>query len=252
MSNKLEQTQIPAFSQAQDLEPAAESFGCCSRYRACSDAKACLIPDLDYSRGCIYRKNLESGNIFYGKNAIAYRPEVYEDFKKKYDMLSEEEKEALHEVFHYFFIEKTGRYRAMFPENPIFSSLETASFIHLASHPSKIVNKCTIDAMINACGSRIFEANQWAENNCPPEQWAKRKRRRKDLDVKIYRTELVEWILKFSPETCTELSKGICFVEIDVEAMRELYELFKDCMYQVNYVPTLSTCESDPRFLASV
>lgn len=47
----------------------AEKFGCCSKYTECSDNAACLfLADEEYS-GCQYRKNLESGRIFYGKNA---------------------------------------------------------------------------------------------------------------------------------------------------------------------------------------
>lgn len=41
------------------------SFGCCSRYKECSDAKKCVHPDEDRSKYCQYRKNLESGKIFY-------------------------------------------------------------------------------------------------------------------------------------------------------------------------------------------
>lgn len=46
----------------------AEAFGCCSRYVQCSDLKNCIHPDVLHSKGCVYRKNLESGRIFYGKN----------------------------------------------------------------------------------------------------------------------------------------------------------------------------------------
>ena len=48
----------------EHFEP-SEKFGCCHRYKECSDAKKCLHPDLFYSRACWYRKNLENGNIFY-------------------------------------------------------------------------------------------------------------------------------------------------------------------------------------------
>ena len=41
------------------------SFGCCSRFKECSDAKKCLHPNLLYATGCAYRKNLENGKIFY-------------------------------------------------------------------------------------------------------------------------------------------------------------------------------------------
>ncbi len=45
-------------------------IGCCSLYKECSDALHCLrdINDPTYS-GCYYRKNIESGIIFYGENS---------------------------------------------------------------------------------------------------------------------------------------------------------------------------------------
>lgn len=43
-------------------------FGCCSRYIACSDSGKCVHPDPVYAASCQYRKNLEMGRIFYGKN----------------------------------------------------------------------------------------------------------------------------------------------------------------------------------------
>lgn len=43
----------------------SERFGCCHRYKECSDAKKCLHPDQFYSKACWYRENLENGKIFY-------------------------------------------------------------------------------------------------------------------------------------------------------------------------------------------
>lgn len=48
----------------EHFEP-ADKFGCCSKYRECSEAKKCLHNNKFYSKACWYRKNLESGNIFY-------------------------------------------------------------------------------------------------------------------------------------------------------------------------------------------
>ena len=43
----------------------AASFGCCSLYIACSEAKQCLHPNKLYSKACTYRSHLEKGEIFY-------------------------------------------------------------------------------------------------------------------------------------------------------------------------------------------
>lgn len=47
----------------------AASFACCGKYVECSDAGKCLHENKLFSKGCSYRKNLESGRFFYGKNA---------------------------------------------------------------------------------------------------------------------------------------------------------------------------------------
>ena len=53
------------------LELNVEQFGCCNDFMRCSDAKACLYPEDRFFNGCMYRKNLEAGKIFYGKNKNA-------------------------------------------------------------------------------------------------------------------------------------------------------------------------------------
>ena len=44
------------------------SYGCCHLYQQCSDAKRCVSKDKMYATVCSYKRNLESGRIFYGKN----------------------------------------------------------------------------------------------------------------------------------------------------------------------------------------
>lgn len=47
---------------------AFDRFDCCGKYKECSDAGKCLHDDMLYSTACTYRKKLESGIVFYGKN----------------------------------------------------------------------------------------------------------------------------------------------------------------------------------------
>ena len=49
-----------------DAYPA--DYGCCAKYKECSDAKRCILTNPDIALRCIYRKNLKRGKIFYGKN----------------------------------------------------------------------------------------------------------------------------------------------------------------------------------------
>lgn len=45
-----------------------ESFGCCSKYEECSNNKQCVDNNIRFRMGCIYKKNLDDGKIFYGIN----------------------------------------------------------------------------------------------------------------------------------------------------------------------------------------
>lgn len=59
--------QIAAMA-VEELAGQGDSFACCSRFTACSDAGHCLHPDKLTALSCSYRKNLEKGRIFYGEN----------------------------------------------------------------------------------------------------------------------------------------------------------------------------------------
>lgn len=60
----------PVFASIAESEIviAGDSFGCCSRYVTCSDALKCIHPNPLIAAGCQYKKNLEQGRVFYGKN----------------------------------------------------------------------------------------------------------------------------------------------------------------------------------------
>ena len=44
------------------------TFDCCHLYMQCSDARRCVDPDRIHAKSCTYRKKLETGLIFFGKN----------------------------------------------------------------------------------------------------------------------------------------------------------------------------------------
>lgn len=46
-------------------------YSCCSRYEECSDARSCTNPIDEIAAKCSYRKKLQKGIVFYGKNRNA-------------------------------------------------------------------------------------------------------------------------------------------------------------------------------------
>ncbi len=51
--------------------PRAQTFGCCGKFRECSDAGRCLHANKLYACACQYKKNLLSGKVFYGQTKTA-------------------------------------------------------------------------------------------------------------------------------------------------------------------------------------
>lgn len=59
---------VLAIYKACQSSVTGDTFGCCNDFVRCSDARRCLhIGNTEYN-GCLYRRNLENGKIFYGKN----------------------------------------------------------------------------------------------------------------------------------------------------------------------------------------
>ncbi|MBQ8297684.1 MAG: hypothetical protein IJX77_07885 [Ruminococcus sp.] len=48
----------------ENFEP-SDKFGCCGKYKECSQEKKCLHDNKFYAKACWYRKKLEAGEIFF-------------------------------------------------------------------------------------------------------------------------------------------------------------------------------------------
>ena len=83
LENEIQDSFIEMFLQYMNTE---ESFGCCSKYVECSDAKHCVQTDVRLRCSCMYKKNLDSGKIFYGKKKKNLASEIkidVEDIKEE-------------------------------------------------------------------------------------------------------------------------------------------------------------------------
>lgn len=233
-------------SQLSDIvskASASDSFGCCSNYRKCSDAKRCVIADRVSSVNCLYRRNLEAGRIFYGKNANNFKRDVYDSFVSSYSQMPENEKEALKSLLQVFFHEKRLIPYIMLIDQPEFDALERHGFIRTVNKSLDIVNLCKKESLIEACGDHFDDAVRWAESQCTPEEWEKRR------STMILREELVVWIKKYCPDAVQKLWSGIRCVELPSDARLELEEFFLDYTFDVNYKSNLRLYTEDDRFV---
>lgn len=236
-------SQIPDESDTSS----ADTFGCCSRYRQCSDAGKCLIPEKSYSVNCLYRKSLENGKIFYGKKSINYDPIVYDRFVEAYQELSISEKDVLHSVLHFFFVEKAYTSCELFRDKPEFFILENAGFFKLQIRAHAIVEKCTFDALKESCGNNLTAAAEWSRTLCrTPEEIEKWNRRR---SPKIHKEELAKWILLNCPSAVSSLCEGFHYIVLSSDTRQELMEFFRDYLYCENYKSNFEQI-NDRRFVA--
>lgn len=67
---------------------------CCHLYRECSEAGHCICASSDTASKCAYRKNLEAGRVFYGKQATNFHAAVYSELERKVEALSPEAKKV--------------------------------------------------------------------------------------------------------------------------------------------------------------
>lgn len=95
--------QISFFDNNSDEKQSARNtFACCSRYRECSDNKKCVISEKNYAINCTYRKKLEQGIVFFGKNANDFDISVYNKIVNIYNNLSDAVRYELNCLLVYF------------------------------------------------------------------------------------------------------------------------------------------------------
>lgn len=134
MGTNFKQIQIPMQEQ-ENNGTSADSFGCCSHYRECSDTGKCVISHMDYSANCIYRKSLESGKIFYGKNRSDFSSTAYEEIKQCINSLGGKARHAFDELAVNFCEYNRGQ-KSLYVRNEFISEL-TKTGLFIFSRPDR-------------------------------------------------------------------------------------------------------------------
>ena len=115
-------------------------FSGCHRYRECSDAKKCLISDNSDSVNCVYRQNIENGNIFIGKNANSFDRHRYDEINSVYLSLDATHKYELNCILVYY---QKFRSSFLWYNSDVLNDLSRLGFIYLRKD-NEILNKCSM------------------------------------------------------------------------------------------------------------
>lgn len=192
-----------------------DAFGCCSRFRSCSDAKRCLISHLDYSAHCSYRKNLENGAIFYGKNANGFSSAVYVEYCQRVKALSDDVRGECYRLLTYFFETKPGSRRVLVDNAPWIQSLADIGLFSVAPCHDYLLSVCGYRELLNRLKADPVYGPKWAARN----------------DSDRTKSALVEWIKKSAVPFLDHLADPYRMIEICDPAQIYATELYHDFLF---------------------
>ncbi len=126
-------------SEEEDLSNSV--FACCHLYYKCSNEKRCLCDDEVRAYQCAYRKNLDNGNIFFGRNAQGFDEVQYQEFVKRIDSLSNEARQAFDKLITEFCGIHRGK-DAVIVRNEYIEELSLVGLFEFKKLGADFVRKC--------------------------------------------------------------------------------------------------------------
>lgn len=162
MSEQLDLFTAPPAARKSAAAP-AEAFGCCSRFRQCSDAGRCLISEQEYSAGCSYRKNLESGRVFYGKNAVGFVPSEYKAFCDRVDGLSDNARTEYFRILVHFWFSEFSVSSALWDNSPALDLLAKDNLCKLSECSDSFLSLCSDKKLRNILSNHPVYGSLWKE-----------------------------------------------------------------------------------------
>lgn len=259
----MEYTQVNMFeAPASNLAPSepvygADSFGCCAYYQECSAARHCVAPKYkgheERAERCFYRRHLESGHIFYGKNADSFSRARYNHLLKQVDALSPDARSALDGILIEFLEYRRGIRQSVVRNRCIeeLTSLHLFSFRPLGEDfPPPAADLSNMYALIDSAGSgpafELAKAKRTAERkplldalaaakkngDTAEESRLKKERVKMDEEKPGPRTWgfLREWLNGEAVELRDRLASPYCMAELPTDQILYAEEFYRDTL----------------------
>ena len=203
-----------------------DAFGCCSHYRECSDAKKCVIAGLEgheYYVHCLYMKNLEEGNIFYGKNANWFSMEEYRKICDRKDALSPDAGAALETVLINFCEYNRGT-RRMIARTDVGNAVADLGIFKVSPMGADFPRLCSATVLKKLVNSDSEYAALYASAK------AARKARKDDTvsPGPLTKEFLEAWLNQEAAPFRDKLASPYCVIEIIEEMSHYMEELYQD------------------------
>ena len=193
---------------------ADDLFGCCAHYRACSDAKRCVISDRDYSNACIYKINLDNGNVFYGKNANDFDINTYNIFISKYTTLAEKEKTLLEQIIIYF--KENGRDVLIYNTSEL-QHLKNQGFVYCYTKKDEIIKDLDYKFL-----------KTFLDVKAKDELKRISKERSGNTKAVIKKEDVINWLTEHDIPEFEEYIAKFIFVYIPYDVRKYMFEIYHD------------------------
>ncbi len=130
-------------ANAPDDQPTKDDvMGCCALYRECSDAGHCLRTDPIYSARCTYKRHLDAGRIFYGKNATSFSRDEYAKFCAIVDGLPDGARTEYYKMLVYFWCTFACAENALWDYVPALDVVADAGLCKLSPCEDRFLDLC--------------------------------------------------------------------------------------------------------------
>lgn len=214
----------------------ADDFGCCSRYRQCSAEMRCLIADRPYSERCAYRKHLESGVSYYGKNATDFDADKYERYKSSIASLSDGASAYYRSLLTYFFHTKRGLRLELVYKNSQVRELEKAGVISTSKSHNYVLSHYKNKAIL-----QLFEHDPSLVTQWNAVSKRARSEARKKEETYVIKDVLIPWLKESAPEVLVILDEKYCFASFAPEIRKYAEEYW----VEISSLAVDNVCEFD-------
>ena len=187
-------------------------FGCCSHFRDCSDAKECLKPEkIDYEN-CAYKKNLESGKIFYGKNANGFDINIYNQFVEKYDSLDDLTRQELNGIIVLFVQNRTS---FMYYSSKAVNTLLELGFIAGYISKGTVIARCEYNFLSKFLSA---ETKQELTN--------KARKRENNPKARMKKHDVIDWIMNHDIQDFDNYVSRFIIISVPPDIQKYIFELY--------------------------
>lgn len=234
MSNSIDSVKTSVLINSDD-------FGCCSRYRACSDSGKCLISHLDYSNNCTYRRQLESGHIFYGKHADGFSSDRYASIQAAVSALSPDASSVLNGILSNLCDYNRGRTRCIVRSYAL-DELTSLGLFHILALGAEFPSLCSARKLSQMVKDNPdFLARFTSAGNARDTARLQDKK----LPSKNSKDFLIEWLNGDASDIRDTLADPYRIIEIIPESACYVEELYQDLCSPAQNTYSLSPLAED-------